>query len=90
MIRYQIDDLDVIVRATRKGQKGVSITRLDGSIIDITPERAKEYVPEPKAETGLRSVKFEDALPGSKGKKRTPTQEELDLLKRLTEKSGGS
>ena len=74
---------DVVVRTTRKGQKSVRITRPDGSVIDITPDRVKEYVPEPRAKDGLRAVKFENALPGSKGKKRVPSQEELDLLKQL-------
>ena len=71
-------------RTTRAGDKAVRITRPDGSVIDISPKRAKEYIPEthPNAPPGtLRKVRFPNALPGSKGFKRTPTPDELSILK---------
>ena len=71
---------NVVTRTTRGGDPGVRITRPDGSVIDITPDRVKEFVPEPRARSGIRPVKFDESLPGSKGKKRLPTKEELELL----------
>ena len=70
----------IVMRTTRAGERGVRITRPDGSVIDITPRRVKEFVPEPRAASGLRPVRFDDAIPGSKGKKRVPSKRELDLL----------
>jgi hypothetical protein len=64
----------------------VRITRADGSVIDISPARVKEYVPNmhPNAPEGaLNQVKFPDALSGSKGYKRAPTLEELNYLRSL-------
>jgi hypothetical protein len=52
-------------------------------VIDISPTRVKEFVPNthPKAPPGtLDKVKFDNALPGSKGYKRPPTAEELRSL----------
>ena len=77
-------DALVSTRTTRSGEDAVTITKSDGSIIDISSSRVKEFVPEPRAEKGLRPVQFDDAIPGTKGKKRSPTQEELDLLDKLT------
>ncbi|EHJ03934.1 RHS repeat-associated core domain-containing protein, partial [Marinobacter manganoxydans] len=77
----------VVTRTTRKGDNAVRITREDGSVIDISPTRVKEFTPNthPKAPPGsLQKTKFENSLPGSKGFKRAPTQQELDLLKDLT------
>ena len=74
----------VAVRTTQAGDKAVRITRADGSVKDISPARVKEYVPNthPKAPPGtLDKVKFENPLPGSKGFKREPTAEELNVLK---------
>jgi hypothetical protein len=71
------------VRTTRAGDKAVRTTRPDGSVIDISPKRVKEFVPNthPKAPPGaLNRVKFDNAIPGSKGFKRPPTQQELDIL----------
>ena len=75
----------VKVRKTRGNQKGVKITRPDGTIIDITPERVKEWEPEPRnpKEGGTKRKKFDNPQPGSKGYKRDPTQAELDLLDKL-------
>lgn len=73
------------VRMTRSGEQAVRITRPDGSVIDISPARVKEYVPSthPNAPEGtLDRVKFPDALPGSKGYKRAPTPEEIEILRR--------
>jgi len=78
---------EVIIRATRQGDKAAKITRKDGSVIDISPSRVKEFTPNihPKAPAGsLQRTKFSNYLPGSKGFKRAPTQQELDLLKDLT------
>lgn len=75
-----------VVRTTRTGEKAVRITRADGSVLDISPQRVKEYVPNthPNAPPGtLDRVRFPDAQPGSKGLKRDPTPEELELLRKL-------
>jgi hypothetical protein len=75
-----------VVRTTRSGDQAVRITRADGSVIDISPARVKEYVPNmhPNAPEGaLNQVKFPDALSGSKGYKRAPTLEELNYLRSL-------
>jgi hypothetical protein len=59
------------------------LTRPDGSLIDITATRVKEFVPHPhpNASPGtLQRVKFRNAHPGSKGFKRDATAEELRLL----------
>jgi hypothetical protein len=73
----------IVTRTTRAGDSGVRITRPDGSVIDITPNRVKEFVPNthPEAPPGtLQRVKFKNAQPGSKGFKRNPTPEDLKLL----------
>jgi RHS repeat-associated protein len=75
-----------VVRTSRSGEKAIRITRPDGSVIDISPQRVKEYVPNthPNAPPGtLQRVQFPDAQPGSKGLKRDPTPEELELLRNL-------
>ena len=77
---------NAVVRTTRAGDKAIRTTRPDGSIIDITPQRVKAFVPNthPKAPSGaLNRVKFDNAIPGSKGFKRLPTQQELDILKNV-------
>jgi len=75
---------DVVARrTTRAGDPAVRITREDGSVIDISSARVKEYVSNthPNAPPGaLDQVKFDNALPGSKGKKREPTVAERNLL----------
>jgi len=74
------------VRTTRSGEKAVRITRTDGSVIDISPQRVKEYVPNthPNAPPGtLDRVRFPDAQPGSKGLKRDPTPAEMEMLRNL-------
>ncbi len=74
---------ETVVRTNRAGEKAVRITRADGSVIDISPQRVKEFVPSthPKAPPGtLAKIKFNNSLPGSKGCKRLPTAEELKLL----------
>ena len=75
-----------VVRTTRSGERAVRITRSDGSVIDISPQRVKEYVPNthPNAPPGtLDRVRFPNGQPGSKGLKRDPTPEELELLRNL-------
>ena len=71
------------VRTTRTGDTAIEITKPNGSVVDISPARVKEWVPNthPKAPQGtLDKVKFENALPGSKGYKRAPTPDELKKL----------
>nr|WP_256436133.1 SpvB/TcaC N-terminal domain-containing protein [Ensifer sp. ENS03] len=70
-------------RTTKKGEKAVEVIRPDGSVIDISPDRVKEYEYEPRASKLRRPKTFEDAQPGSKGEKRDPTPAELDFLKGL-------
>ena len=75
---------NTVVRTTRAGDKAIRTTRPDGSVIDISPKRVNEFVPNthPKAPPGaLNRVKFDNAIPGSKGFKRPPTQQELGILK---------
>lgn len=72
-----------VVRTTRGGDKAVRITKSNGSVIDISPKRVKEFVPNnhPKAPSGAMSrVKFDNAIPKSKGFKRLPTKKELNIL----------
>jgi len=72
-----------VIRTTRLGETAIRTTRPDGSVIDISPQRVKEFVPNthPNAPAGaLDKVKFDNALPGSKGYKRSPTAEELKRL----------
>jgi hypothetical protein len=72
-----------VVRTSRGGEKAIRITYPDGRVVDISPTRVKEFVPNthPKAPAGaLQKVQFDDALPGSKGFKRAPTAEELRML----------
>ncbi len=74
------------VRQNRQGTKSTELTYPDGSVKDISPSRVKEFVPNthPKAPPGKTNpVKFDNPLPGTKGKKRMPTPEELDELKNL-------
>jgi hypothetical protein len=73
----------IVTRMTRGGGQGVRLTRPDGSVLDITAKRVKEFVPNthPNAPAGaLQRVKFPDAQPGTKGFKRDPTADELRLL----------
>jgi RHS repeat-associated protein len=73
----------VIWRTSRSGSTGVRITRTDGTIIDITPKRVKEFTPNthPNASPGsIDGIEFNNALPGSKGLKRTPELHELEIL----------
>ena len=58
----------------------------DGSKKNISNRRVKEWVPEthPNAPPGtLRQKQFKNALPGSKGKKRAPTQSERNYVDSL-------
>jgi hypothetical protein len=74
---------ETVGRTNRAGEKAVRITRADGSVIDISPQRVKEFVPSthPKAPPGtLAKIKFNNSGAGSKGYKRLPTAEELKLL----------
>ncbi len=73
----------IFVRTTRTGEKAVRINRPDGSVLDISAKRVKEFAlnSHPKAPPGsLRRIKFSNSQPGSKGYKRDPTPEELEIL----------
>ena len=79
---------EVAKTTNRIGRDGKAIELIfkDGSKIDINAIRVKQWTPNrhPKAPPGkLQRVKFKNFLPGSKGYKRTPTQNELDLLNNL-------
>lgn len=70
------------MRMGRDG-KAVEVLFNDGSKMDITVARVKEWIPNvnPKAPVGtLQKVKFEKFLPGSKGYKRLPTLDEINFL----------
>ncbi len=74
---------NVIKRLTRGGDDAVRVIYNDGRILDISAKRVKEFVPNthPNAPPGtLQKVKFDNALPGSKGYKRSPTIDELKFL----------
>ena len=80
------DAANVVTRQTRSGGSGVRVTRPDGSVVDITQGRVKEFIPSthPNAPPGtLQRVEFPNAQPGSKGFKRDPTPEELQFLNSL-------
>ncbi len=73
---------------TRIGRDGKAVEVIfeDGSKLDINATRVKEWVPKnhPNAPNGtLQKVKFEGALPGSKGYKRAPTVDEINFLNGL-------
>ncbi|MFH2122371.1 MAG: RHS repeat-associated core domain-containing protein [Pseudomonadota bacterium] len=71
-------------RITRGGDEAIRIEYPDGRIKDISPKRVKEYEPNnhPNSPPGIKQkVKFDNALPGSKGYKRAPTTNELKQLK---------
>ncbi len=70
---------------TRIGRDGkaVEIIFKDGSKLDINSARVKQWIPKthPKAPPGtLQKVKFPNPIPGTKGYKRLPTQQELEFL----------
>lgn len=70
---------------TRMGRDGkaVEIIFKDGSKIDINAARVKQWIlkTDPRTPAGtLQKVKFPNSLPKSKGYKRLPTQQELDIL----------
>jgi len=76
---------EFVVRTTRSGDKAVRLTKKNGSVVDITPSRVKEYKPtrHSNAPPGtLNKVKFKNAIAGSKGYKRSPTPNELRILKK--------
>ena len=87
--KSQEPELKVIdVGKTKTGDTRVKAERGD-SRLDITNDRVKEYVKEPKNPgTGERQVNFKkeglpensQIVPGSKGLKRTPTPDEQKLL----------
>jgi RHS repeat-associated protein len=79
----------VTSRISRKGEKAIEVIYKDGSIIDINPSRVKKWTPNthPNAPpNAVNAVKFENAIPGTKGKKRLPTKTELDMLNRYWSK----
>lgn len=76
----------VVSVSKRMGKNGKAVEAIleNGGKIDINAARVKEWIPNLNAPIGtLQKVKFEDFIPGSKGYKRTPTQEELDFLNSL-------
>jgi RHS repeat-associated protein len=80
------DFSSVATRTTRGGGQGVRLTRPDGSVLDITGKRVKEFVPNthPNAPPGtLQRVQVPNAQPGTKGFKRDPTPDELRLLEEV-------
>lgn len=73
----------VVVRTTQQGDKAMRVTKSNGNVVDISKSRVKEYTPDkhPKAPPGImQKVKFPESLPGSKGYKRLPTNEEKKVL----------
>ena len=86
------------VRKTRGKGKGVRVETKSGKIKDITKDRVKQFEPEPRnPNKGIRQIDFKkepsklpknsNILKNSKGKKRTPTKKELNLLKKAKNKN---
>jgi hypothetical protein len=76
--------IGIATRTTRDGERAVKVTRANGRVTDISPRRVKEEVriTHPKAPEGQNAlVKWPNPIPGTKGKKRPPTPEELEFLK---------
>jgi RHS repeat-associated protein len=85
-IRTCVPKSNVTVRINRAGEKAARIEFPDGTIKDISPKRVKEFKPNthPNAPPGTKQkVKFDNALPGTKGYKRAPTSKELKFLEKL-------
>lgn len=81
-----IDDAATITTRVGRDGNAVEVILKNGNKIDINAARVKEWVPNlhPNAPAGtLQKVKFENFLPGSKGYKRLPTQQELDFINSL-------
>ncbi|WP_159466922.1 hypothetical protein [Dyadobacter sp. 3J3] len=79
---------EITQTVTRVGKNGnaAEILFKDGSKMVINAARVKEWIPNshPNAPAGtLQKVKFEDFIPGSRGFKRAPTQDELDFLLKI-------
>lgn len=73
----------VVVRTTQQGDKAMRVTKGNGNVVDISRSRVKEYIPNnhPKAPPGvMQKRKFPESLPGSKGYKRLPTDQEKKAL----------
>ncbi len=90
--------IKVVTRTTRQGKKGVRIKKKSGEVKDITEDRVKEYLPEPRnPKTGQRQVNYNKepnkipkgskVIDGSKGKKRTPTKKEIKQLRQAKDKN---
>jgi len=78
------DPAKVLTRTNRSGDTAARVEFPDKSVLDVSPDRVKEFVPNthPKAPPGtLQKVPFENAQPGSKGYKRDPTPSDLEWLK---------
>jgi len=79
----------VRTRTTDAGEKAVEVKFEDGSKIDIDPTRVKAWEEKtipygPKAGQKIEDkVKFDNAIPGTKGYKRLPTPQEESLLDKL-------
>ena len=79
---------EITQTVTRTGRDGKAVEVLfkDGTKIDITTARVKQWVPNlhPNAPAGaLQRVSFESFIQGSKGFKRLPTQAELQFLENI-------
>ncbi|MBK9261552.1 MAG: hypothetical protein IPM54_17320 [Polyangiaceae bacterium] len=71
-------------RTTRQGTPGARVEFPDKSVLDVSPKRVKEYVPNtnPNAPPGtMQRVQFENAQPHSHGLKRDPTPQDLEWLR---------
>jgi len=71
----------VVQRITDNGDVGAQVRYPDGSMKDVSPARVKEYVPQahPNAPAGtMQRVKFDAALPGTKGLKRNPEPQDFE------------
>jgi RHS repeat-associated protein len=77
---------NVKVGKNRAGEPQIKIQQTDGSIKIISNKRVKIDIPEPRAKKGYKPEKFENSIPGSKGKKRLPTDAEKGLLDKFTKK----
>jgi RHS repeat-associated protein len=82
------EESEILQTTTRVGKNGnaVEIIFKNGNKTDINAARVKEWTPNSHSSApagALQKVKFPNAIPGSKGFKRLPTQGEIDFLNNL-------
>jgi RHS repeat-associated protein len=78
-----VKNIVTVRRITKQGTVAIRRTYPSGRVLDISPRRVKEFVPNthPNARPGsLQPVRVPDSLPGTNGLKRAPNAYERSLL----------